>query len=126
MCLRVWVELDLDDICPCDHDGSEVVMRSKVLSSPLLILLLAEGEIVGALQLLIIDVLKLIVERAVMSIVDLCNSLMEDEIGLVIDTHQLALKRPAVLSGHSYPPPDVLLLQLFLGRGLLHLIYPSS
>lgn len=122
MYLRVGVEFYLGDVCPRDHDGSEVVMRSKVLSSPLLIFLLSKGDIVRALQLLIIDVLKFVIERAVMSAVDLCNSLMEDEIGLVIDTHQLALKRPAVLSGHSHPSSDVALLQFFLGRGLLHLI----
>lgn len=95
-------------------------MRSYILPPPLLIFFLAEGSISGHLQLLIIDVLKLIIERTVMLRRDLCNSLMEDHIGLVINTHQLALKGPVVLCGHSHPLADVVLLQFVLGCLFLH------
>lgn len=33
---------------------------------------------------------------------DLCNSLMEDDVGLIINAHQLAFKRSVVLCGHAY------------------------
>lgn len=75
------------------------------------------------MQLLIVDVLKLVVERAVVRSVNLCNCFVEDEVGLVIDAHQLALKGPVILGGYSHPPSNVVLLQSVLGRGLLlHLV----
>lgn len=86
-------------------------MRSEIFPPPLLILHLAEGGITGNLQLLIIDVLKLIIEWNIMLGCDLCNSLMEDDVGLIINTHQLAFKRSVVLCGHAYSLAYVGLLQ---------------
>jgi hypothetical protein len=60
------------------------------------------------LQLLIVDVFQVIVERTVMNGSNLGNCLVEDEIGLVIHTHELALEDTLVLGGHAYPPADVL------------------
>lgn len=76
-------------------------MRSEIVHLPLLILPLSKGSITWHLQLLIIDVLKLIIEWTVMLGCDLCNSLMEDDVGLVINTHQLAFKGSVVLCGHA-------------------------
>lgn len=104
-------EFDADDIGAGDHDGSEVVMTSEILS-PFLCSIF-RGETCGRreLQLLVVDIIELVVEGTVVGGDDFGHRLMQDQIRLVIHTHEFALKLPLVLSDHPQPLADVLLLE---------------
>jgi hypothetical protein len=80
----VWVKsvrkVDAQDICPCDHDGSEVIVITEVFLAIFGNFLRRKAFRGGVLQFLIIDIFELIVERAVVGGVDLCNCFVEDEV----------------------------------------------
>lgn len=72
-------------------------------------------------QLLIVDIFELVVEGAVVGRVDLCDRLVQNEVGLVIHAHEPALKTALVLGGHPHPLADEFLLKGGLGWALIHL-----
>lgn len=73
------------------------------------------------MQFLIVDILELVIERTILGGYDFCHSFMQDQVCLVINAHEFALKRALVLGHHSQPLADVLLLDGALGFAWLAL-----
>lgn len=96
-------------------------MTSKVLSFAYCLLLLCGVAVIRVGDLNIIDVLQVVVDGAVVLRRYLSHCLMQDQVALIVDTHQLALEDAIILGGDLDSATNKLVVDLLFGVASLHL-----
>lgn len=105
----------------CNHDGPEKEMGPKIFLDQFHFFFF--GKVLGRLvcQLGVCIVVEIVVDGTVMIVGDLGDGLVENKIGLVVDTHDFPLKDATILGDYPCLLADVLIPEDLLGLGGLHI-----
>lgn len=90
-------------------------MSAEVLFSMLECFLRGESWGRSVLQLLVIDIVKVIVEGTIMGGCNFGDGFMKDEVGLVVNAHELAFEATLILGSHTDPLANILILEGVFG-----------